>query len=174
MGQAGSVAKRSTGRMHRAWPLNERPARDLRAWNAARQIDDLLDPDDFASQWTGKSLRTRLTVDGLWLDHLARTGALAPMAPIAPPGAGVSEAALAAFIAEPQARVSPLTRAGHVARLVATVASLNSGADRTLPARARRRLAARVPASAAPLAPGLDGRTLLMRAHRERPPWVAV
>ena len=147
-------------RHHRAVPLEEWPERDRAAWAAARQQDGLLDPVGLAASWTRKSVRARLMVYGLWLDHLARLGRLDPALGA---GARVEEATLASFIAELEQRVTPLTLAGYVARLASMVAALDPTADLTLLARARRRLRARVPPADLPV-PAWDSRTLLQAA----------
>jgi integrase len=150
----------SHDRLYRALPLDEWPAGDQAAWADARCQDDLLDPEGLAASWTRKSVRARLLAYGLWLDHLARLGRLDLLAT---PGARVEEMTLASFIAELEQRVTPLTLAGYIARLTSMIAALDSTADLTLLARARRRLRARLPPADLPVPPW-DSATLLRRA----------
>ena len=115
-----------------AWPQI-----DQARWTEAMRPAAFLVSDKPASKWSAARRRLVVQAYGQWLRHLAERGALDPELP---PEARVTEERLRAFVAELQARVTPVTVAMMVGCLKRMLDVLAPGRDNAMLQRVHRHL----------------------------------
>ena len=99
---------------NRCLPLDEWPALDRAAWNAALQPGDVLDPGGVAIVWAITSQQLIVNGYGRWLTWLIMNGVLDPLMP---PAVRVVPERLRAYAADLRATVGSFTVATRIQQL---------------------------------------------------------
>lgn len=114
---AAALATAPARRQHQpktAWPLQDWPLADRRAWEAARAQGGLLDDDGLAAGWRPATVNGALAIYGRFLAYLDREGLLDPAH-----GAGdrLTPAVLSSYVVELQGNGASRTVASYVVML---------------------------------------------------------
>jgi site-specific recombinase XerD len=110
----GQKNRRSFDPASRCMKIEDWPAADRAAWQAAREPGDVLDPEGLAADWRPATVRKNMSGYGRWLTWLDLCGVLDRDAE---PAGRVTPERIAAYVGDLQARNAPNTVIARLAEL---------------------------------------------------------